>query len=80
MQFFIGTNLRKPIRTILTFFKVQNANMNDVYWDQIDTDINKVMNFGDFSHKTVEMPTVFCHWGQKWPTPVGIGFMSYQEL
>ena len=30
MPFFIGIDLRKPIKTILTFFKVQNANMNDV--------------------------------------------------
>ena len=28
----------------------------NLYWDQIGTKINKVMNFGDSSHKTVEMP------------------------
>ena len=31
------------------------------------------MNFDDSSHKTVEIQTVFGHWGQKWATPFGIG-------
>ena len=36
-----------------------------VYWDQTDTEINKVMNFGDSSHKTVEMPDCFRLCGPK---------------
>ena len=33
--------------------------------DQKDTKINKVMNFGDSSHKTVEMPDCFRLFGPK---------------
>ena len=42
-----------------SFFKKQ------IYWDQRDTKMNKVMNFGDSSHKTVEMRDCFWSSGAK---------------
>ena len=36
-----------------------------LYWDQTGTKINKVMNFGNSSHKTVEMPDCFRLCGPK---------------
>ena len=36
-----------------------------VYWDQTGTKINKVKDFGDSSHKTVEMPACFRLFGPK---------------
>ena len=36
-----------------------------VYWDQTGTKISKVKDFGDSSHKTVEMPACFRFLGPK---------------
>ena len=38
--------------------------------------MNKVMNFGDSSHKTVKMRECFWSSGAKWPPSVGIGFIN----
>ena len=40
-----------------------------LYWGQTDTELNKVMNFGDSSHKTVEIPDCFLSLGQKMDHP-----------
>ena len=48
------------------FFKISKFLFpKQLYQDQTDTETNKVMNFGDSCHKTVEMPDCFRLFGPK---------------
>ena len=45
--------------------------------DKIDSEINKVKDFGDSSHKSVETPDCFTLLGPKRPPPlIGIGLKN----
>ena len=54
------------VESFFQFFKISQFFFSKkLYWDQTDSEINKVMNFGDSSHKTVEMPDCFWLLGPK---------------
>ena len=52
------------------------------YWDQTNTEITKVVNLGDSSHKTEEMQDYFWLLGHKLPPhpPVGVGLKNLLEF